>query len=224
MGQLGNGSTSDSSVPVQVAEIASAIAVAAGGSHTCALLRKGGVRCWGGNVSGQLGDETTRDSRIPVPVIAISTATAIAAGVFHTCASLAGGRVKCWGNSESGQLSNGVNILRSTTPVTVAGITAATAVGAGLSHTCVLMADGTVRCAGGNGAGQLGDGLTPDESSDPIAARGITAAIALSVGGSHACALLADGSVRCWGANDSGQLGEGNTASLPSPRPVPGLR
>lgn len=113
-GQLGNGTTSDSSVPVPVTGLASVEAVAAGDYHTCALGSDGGVVCWGSNDSGQLGEGTTSNSSIPVPVTGLASGVeAIAAGRFHTCAVVTGGAVLCWGNNFAGQLGNGTTISSS---------------------------------------------------------------------------------------------------------------
>jgi len=97
-GQLGDGTWRGSStVPVPVTGISTAVAIAAGWFHTCAVLADGAVRCWGSNDhgSGQLGDGTTASSNVPVPVTGISTTVAVAAGVHHTCAVLADGAVRC---------------------------------------------------------------------------------------------------------------------------------
>ena len=114
------------------------------------------------------------------------------------------------------------------TPVPVAGITTATAVTGGGFHTCALLQDGTVRCWGQNDYGQLGNGTVSSAqvpNSTPVEVIGITTATAVTAGGYHACALLQDGTVRCWGQNDYGQLGDGAVITPqtrpPTPRPSP---
>ena len=98
----------------------------------------------------------------------------------------------------------------------VSGIGTATAIAARSRHTCARLEDGTVRCWGSNGSGELGDGTTTQRSA-PVAVTGIGTASKISTGSSHSCALLTDGTVRCWGRNDSGQLGDASTTERHTP-------
>jgi len=236
-GQLGDGSTTNSSTPVAVAGVGGAAAVTGGGFHTCARFPDGTLECWGRNDSGQLGDPATTSfsSVTPVRVTGITTAIAVTAGGFHTCALLQDGTVRCWGENDFGQLGNGtadpVAGTPSTfnpTPVTVSGITTAVAISAGGWHTCALLRDGTVQCWGQNTYGQLGDGATvapsaPSRSPTPVTVTGITTAIDIEAGISHTCALLRDGTLQCWGRNDAGRLGNGTTANSSTPTTVSGI-
>jgi len=98
---------------------------------------------------------------------------------------------------------------------------AARAIAAGRNHTCALLDDGSVRCWGLNDLGQLGRGSAGNVGLNPgeIAALPPTdlgpgrTAVAIDAG-SHTCALLDNGGVKCWGPNESGQLGQGNTTSI----------
>ncbi|MFO0157542.1 MAG: putative Ig domain-containing protein, partial [bacterium] len=121
-GQLGNGSTTDSTTPVQVTGLTSGVtAVAAGERHSCAVVN-GGVQCWGYNAFGQLGNGSDTDSTTPVQVTGLTSGvTAVAGGYSYSCAVVNGG-VQCWGYNGYGQLGNGT-ITGSTTPVQVTGLT-----------------------------------------------------------------------------------------------------
>jgi alpha-tubulin suppressor-like RCC1 family protein len=204
--------------------------LAAGGLHSCAVLTTGEVQCWGANDEGQLGNGTVTAGTTPVGAVGITTAKAVSAGNSHSCALLTDGTVRCWGLASNGQLGDGTTgnpatRLR-TAPVNVTGITGALAVTAGGFHSCAILGDGTVRCWGDDGSGQLGDGNSGDLSLTPKPVSGITSANparAIAAGDSSTCALLADATVKCWGSNAFGQLGDGTTTSRATPVTVAGL-
>ncbi len=216
-GQLGNGTTTNSSTRVMVTGVSGATAITADGYHSCARHSSATLRCWGFNGGGQLGDGTTTNSPTRVTVTGMSDAGAPDAGDWHTCAPVStDGSVRCWGSGGFGRLGNGTT-ANSPTPVTVTGLSGATAVSAGYGHTCALRgSDGTVRCWGWNIYGQLGDGGTTD-SSTRVTVTGIAGASQLATGDVHTCALRgSDGSVRCWGNNSRGQLGDGTMTDSPT--------
>ena len=160
--------------------------VGAGLYHSCALVDAGTlpaptsrpVRCWGFSGNGQvgyanttvIGDDEIPASAGPVDLGAGRTAIALAAGDYHSCAVLDDGNVRCWGYGNEGQLGQGSrgHIGDNESPGSVAPV-------------------------------RLGDGRT---------------ATAITAGGNHTCALLDNGSVRCWGLAEYGQLGLGNTPSI----------
>jgi cysteine-rich repeat protein len=224
-GQLGDGTTVGKVTPVNVSGLASgAAAVAAGYSHTCALLAGGGVKCWGNNGAGQLGDGTTENRTVPVDVSGLTSGVAaIAAGAYHTCALRSGGGVKCWGINDHGQLGDGTTTAR-TAPVDVSGLSSGvTAIAARGLHTCALLSGGGVKCWGYNLNGQLGDGTTADRTL-PVDVSGLSSGVSSIVSGySHTCALLGGGAVKCWGYNGWGQLGDGTTVDMTTPANVSGI-
>jgi hypothetical protein len=143
----------------------------------------------------------------------------IAAGLTHTCAlQLADGTVQCWGRNNYGQLGNGTTVS-SSAPVTVQGITGATAVTAGAYHSCAVLLDGTARCWGYGANGQLGNGSTASQLT-PVTVTSLTAVTSISAGWYHTCASRTGGTVRCWGSNTNGQLGNSTTTSTTLPTAV----
>jgi len=149
----------------------------------------------------------------------------IALGDSHSCAVLADATVKCWGYNYDSQLGDGTNTTRNS-PVEVLGITTAVSIALSDSHSCVLLTDGTVECWGRNSYGKLGDGTSTDRNS-PVKVSGliagITKATSIALGHYYSCALLADATVKCWGRNDAGQLGDGTNTDQITPVGVLGI-
>jgi len=222
-GQLGDGTTATGTHPVEVAGLGEPVdGLAAGGLHTCALTRSRQVKCWGAGGNGQLGDGTGADRTSPTPVLALDDAVSLDSGNWHACAVTAAGGVRCWGDNGNGQLGDGTTTQR-LAPVDVVGLsTRAVAVATGHHHACALLNDGTVRCWGDNGSGQLGDG-TQTQRQTALPVMGLSDAVAIAAGHGHTCAVTTAGAVRCWGANANGQLGDGTTAMRLTPVEVGGL-
>ncbi len=168
-GQLGNGTTTNSTKPVRVGEVTGAVKIAVGAQHACALLTTGEIVCWGQNQSGQLGNGTTINSSLPVAVEGIASAIDISAGYKSACALLVDDTVRCWGSDEYGQLGNGEAGAgaQSDVPVKVVGLPSATSIVSGGYHTCAVLEDHQGACWGRGGLGQLGDG-SPTIAEQPI--------------------------------------------------------
>jgi alpha-tubulin suppressor-like RCC1 family protein len=244
-GQLGDGTTRDSDVPVAVCEPAPARcpgsklsgvkAVSAGWEDSLALLDNGTVVGWGRNGVGELGDGTLTNSKVPVAVSGLTKkARAISAGSFHSLALLENGAVMAWGDNEFSQLGTTVSstcdepnepFFRDTpcddTPEAVTGLTAGvTAISAGTFTGMALLEDGTVMTWGLGDIGELGNGSdTPEASYMPVAVCGpapaacpgskLSGVTAISAGGYQDLAILSSGTLVAWGANTDGQLGDG---------------
>ena len=217
-GQLGNGTTTDAAVPTVVTGLSTIGSLSVGADHSCGLRTDGTVTCWGANYLGQLGNGAMDTTTLTPVSVQGSNVLDLDAGTGHTCAVLTDGRVECWGSNSSGQLGNGnANAQPNAQATVVPGINSAVAVSAGDQFSCAVLADGTVRCWGANGSGQLGNG-TLDASPFPVIVTGISTAVSVSAGGSHACAVLSDSTTQCWGNNLSGQLG--NASNVDSTVPV----
>lgn len=234
-GQIGNGEkgdewagdSADVARPARVPGIDNAIAVSAGRiHHTCVLHYDNTVSCWGNNRSGELGNgekaadwaDDSADSVVPVKVKNINDAVSIGTGAGYSCVLHRNKTVSCWGNNGSGQLGNGQvgGRTSSAVPQQVEGVTDAISLSVGLATACVIHESGNVSCWGLNWSGQLGNGIHSNDVQDdsvnsgvPVPIKNLSDAIEVSIGYSHACALLKVGTISCWGDNEGGQIGNG---------------
>ena len=159
-GQLGDGTTSGSSLPVQVTALGASVAeISLGYAHACVRKTNGSLWCWGNNPDGEVGDgsQADRDSPVQISVLGTSVAT-VSLGYMHTCASKTDGSLWCWGSNWAQQLGSEIPFWAvSPLEVTALGAPAETA-SLGHGHTCALTAGGLLWCWGWNEYGQLGDG------------------------------------------------------------------
>ena len=204
--------------PPSTPTLTGASVLVSGRAHACALTASG-VSCWGGNDWGQLGNGATplpaADQPSPVAVVNLPAVTALAAGARHACAidATANQYLWCWGENTDGQLGRGTVGGAFSTPAVAADIQSLRPLAAagGRAHTCGNKGDvNGIKCVGSNASGQLGaPGPTITKSDVQIG----QAASAIAAGDDHACAVAADGSLFCWGANARGQVGDGLTSS-----------
>ncbi|MBN1608163.1 MAG: hypothetical protein JW940_16135 [Polyangiaceae bacterium] len=210
-----------------------------GYNHT-GQLGLGDVLSRGDGVRTEGSDVVESDMGDALPTVDLGTGRTvldISVGADHTCAILDDQSVKCWGGNDVGQLGVGttnyfgdegrwqdeMDEMGDYLPTVDLGPSRAPlALSTGTKHSCALFDDNTVKCWGGNSSGQLGlgdsdnRGFDPDEMGDALPAVDLgtgRTALAVSAGGSHTCALLDDHSVKCWGGNEYGQLGLGDTDS-----------
>jgi cysteine-rich repeat protein len=235
------GELGDALPPIDLGSGRTALAIALGDEYSCALLDNRSIKCWGYGYLGQLGVGSTSnigyasgqmgDNLLAVDLGSGRTATAIAAGGNHACALLDDGSVKCWGYNAYGQLGQGDFAARGDTvgemgdalpPVSLGTGRTAKGLAAGAYGTCVILDNGSIKCWGNNYQGALGIGDTAsrgdgtNEMGDflpPVNLGTGRTAKAVALGSSHACALLDNEALKCWGGNSYGQLGLGATSS-----------
>lgn len=245
-GQLGDGTTTSHATPGVVAGLATVKAVSAGGAHSLALLNDGTVRAWGSDADGQLGNDTALvGALLPTAVAGLTGVKAISAGGDHSLALRSDGTVWAWGDDDNGQLGNDTPLADSPVPVQVPGLVNATAISAGSNHSAVLVvppatrttspprqsATGTVKSFGDDAFGQLGNDDALVDSPVPVTVLNQSGVKAISAGADHTVALIAPstgqatgaqgqtsgGTVRAWGSNDHGEIGDGSTTDRPTP-------
>lgn len=213
MGRLGNGhgGAAPADCPLlPVKGLKVAVQVTLGDYHGCAREVDGTVWCWGDNGVGQLGPGYGGSYNQPAePVAGLADVVDLSAAEYRTLAVRRDGSVLSWGHNNS-------------PPTVIGGVSAASKVVAGWHHQCALLIDGSVTCWGGDDRGQVGDGFVLGAGQGPSVppTRVLGGARVVAVGDNFSCALLIDGSVECWGANDAGQLGDGTKSDRGAPRPA----
>ncbi|MEM1334662.1 MAG: hypothetical protein AAGG08_14515, partial [Actinomycetota bacterium] len=240
-GRLGTGAETNldaPGAPITLPAGRTAVDVVARRGVTCALLDDGGISCWGDAGDGQLGIGPASPGQIrltpsaPISLPGGRTAIDVSVGLRHSCAVLDDGNVSCWGTSDAGALGVGssglVTRFSPSDPIALPAGRTAVAISLGDDHSCALLDDGDVSCWGSDDAGQLGNGSSGSTAA-PGGAVQLPAgrrAVAIGAGQEHSCALLDDGTVSCWGADDRGQLGDDAAlAAIESPSPpisIPG--
>ena len=217
-----------STVPIYSAGMNDIVAINGKGMTTCVRDVNSGAKCYGYNFYGQLGigvrdtqDKPTYGA--PNYVVGLSkNVISTSAGIYNGCAVTTERVVSCWGANLSGSLGFSENAgVVFPSPIPVKGIRPdANAIFVGASRACITTDSGVAQCWGGNSLGQLGNGRTAAQET-PYDVIGISEkVVSMSLGFSHTCVLLDNGTVRCFGANNLGQLGIGTTAGSPIARPV----
>jgi alpha-tubulin suppressor-like RCC1 family protein len=223
-GQLGNGSEASADDPVPVAGGLRFRQVAAGLDHTCGRTTENRLYCWGSNDWGELGDGTQGVSRlVPVPVAGGRFYRHVDAAANGTCAVTTGYLAFCWGDNGNGQVGDSTRGGIRTVPVAVAGGRRFRQVDRGSGHTCGLTTDARIYCWGANWTGQLGIGRVGFQRKWPgwrvLSGQSFSR---VSAGGDHTCAETIYNRAYCWGANRTGQLGDGTLTLRSTPVAVVG--
>lgn len=206
--------------PTRVAALDDAESLSAGFNHYCVVRAEGRVGCWGAN--DFLGRGSRAPSATPIEPIGLPRATAVSCGLFFTCALLADGALACWGDNAWGQIGDGTRDAHGV-PHLLTSISDVRRIAAGGDHACAITRTDELRCWGRNQVGQLGDGSGLDRAL-PVSITALDLAPA-GVSASYAttCVWSAEGDARCWGAGDTGQIGDGMTSTRTTPVRVSGL-
>jgi alpha-tubulin suppressor-like RCC1 family protein len=221
-GQLGSGVTSESeAVPVYVKGITDAVRIGLGGFHSCAIVKDGTVECWGRNSELQVGAPAFSESvTTPTIIAGVTNALTLSAGGTYSCA-LTNKSVKCWGSGVNGLLGDGKNLSRANAEVVTALGEGPLSIGAGYNHACAIVSN---RGASNGGAKCWGVGLagSPDTNM-PVNVQGLSIGATEVVSGNKFSCARAGISIKCWGDNTFGQLGDGTTENHPAAVDVNGL-
>ena len=236
-GQLGNGDTVDSSMPVAISQgaIPSGATIrqlSAGLRHVCVIASDNWVYCWGENNRGQLGDNSVDRRNTPVAlnrgnIPTGATIREITTGAEHTCAIASNNRAYCWGNNDDGQVGDGTNTARTTPVVVSQGAMPSGALVNQISaaksgwHTCATSINERAYCWGNNWHGSLGNNSTTNRNTPVAVSQGAmpsgSVVRQIALGQEHTCAIASDQKAYCWGHNNEGQVGDNSSKDRSTP-------
>ena len=243
-GQLGDGSTLNSHIPVAVSTALRFASISANASTTCALTESGAAWCWGYNGYGNFGNGTFQGSAVPVPAAPGLVFDSISVTTVATCGLARNGDAYCWGRHVYGMLGGITAACPAqgcATPIKVVGDIKFRSISTGAFTTCAQALDGTPYCWGLNSLGELGNGTTasPDAcppgfggyvpqsltavpcSRTPVVVAVPEALASVKAGGFFACGLTPSGAAYCWGANNTGEHGNGTSSGFTPHPPTP---
>jgi alpha-tubulin suppressor-like RCC1 family protein len=225
--QLGDGTTTDRTIPVSVGTLNGATAIAHSGKHGLAVMADGTVRAWGQNGSGQLGDGTYTTRTTPAQVSGLTGVVSVACGGdpfgYWSLALKSDGTVWVWGSNYYGVFGNGsAGGSSQPTPVQITALTDVVAIAAGPYHGLALKNNGTAWAWGNGSDGKLGDGTSANRYT-PVQVSNLTGVTKIAAGFYHSLAVKSDGTAWAWGRNSSGQLGDNTTTNRASPVQISGL-
>lgn len=238
--RLGDGTNVDRLEPVTVVETSGGALtgvrnVSVGAYHTCAARRDTSAVCWGSNVYHQINSSNEPWYNHPVPIYTsggtsgtlLTGIDSVSGGGVHNCALTTDSRDVCWGLDQASTLGRGyLGAPRFGLPahvLTDAGTELTLVTSTDASAGCATLADKTLRCWGHNYSGAVGDGTNTDRCyavavvDGPLPSHPLADVVGSDTGADHRCALLGNGTIRCWGNNDFGAIGDGTTMSRNTP-------
>lgn len=223
--QRGNSSDGRDSEPVRAQTEVKFSEINAGAHHTCALGTDSLAYCWGWNRYGQIGNATTNTTPTPHLVASGIKFVQVTSGGFHSCGITAAGSAYCWGANDFAQLGDGSSTLSRTVPIAVPGGVRFRQIDAGRTHTCGTALDNRFYCWGSSEYGELGGGSAfkpglPGSTQPMPVSQQFPGGAAVYAGESHSCAIANDGTSRCWGRGQYGQLANGAIHDSYHPQPV----
>lgn len=190
-----------------------------GDYHSCMIAANGSIYCTGRNGDGQVGDGTMVEKHVPTPINTTFGFVQVVGGLYFSCGLLINGSVMCWGDGSRGQFGDG-SINSNPNPTFTKALEPFTQIAAGWYHTCGVLVNGSIQCWGYNGDGEVGTGNTVSPQTTPITVIAPYTFVQVVAGSYHTCGLLNNGSVMCWGANPSGQIGNGTSGAGDAKQPV----
>ncbi len=222
-GTLGDGTTTRSNRPVQVAGALRFVQLDSGAAHSCAVTFDEHVYCWGLNDEGQAGVDWVNIGILePVRVPGTQRWEQVSAGHDHACGLTVEGQVWCWGDNLTGHLGSGDTFSKSFQPVRAASDETFVTVTAGYYQSCALTDAGRMYCWGRNDFGQIGDESRVNRFI-PVPVSGDLVFRAVGGGDAFMCGITVDGATYCWGSNLSGELGDPALETRAAPVRVGGL-
>ena len=220
-GQIGNGDTTDVSVPTAMTGGGTWGSISAGWYHSCGVAPSGEGYCWGENPEGQLGNGDSIDVWTPTPVGGSHTWASISAGGNFSCGVTTSGEGYCWGYNYWRQLGDGTRTNR-LVPTAVSGGHTWASISTGRYHSCGVTTSGDGYCWGYGNYGRLGNGSTAHRSVPTLVSGAHTWASIAAGNRYHTCGVTTSGEGYCWGRNRYGQVGDGATSNRLIPTLISG--